>query len=88
MPQRCPDEESDRLRHAYTLPPDVFHTLHPFHMLIDAQGRVAKAGDGLLRLFPNMRSGSPIQEFFVVRRGTARALKPVCARTGGRQRVV
>ncbi|KAG2450442.1 hypothetical protein HYH02_004944 [Chlamydomonas schloesseri] len=55
---------------SFTLSPDSFYQIFPFHLLLDRSCRVVQAGAVLERLFPELREGSggvPLEEVFQMR---------------------
>ena len=51
----------------FTLAPDVFYQLFPFHLLLDEELRVVQCGAVLARLLPELaQPGATLQEHFSV----------------------
>jgi signal transduction histidine kinase len=57
---------SDRPR--FGLSPEQFVRSHPFHLVIDAAGRIAQLGRSLARLCPDLVVGAPVPPTLVARR--------------------
>ncbi|KXZ56253.1 hypothetical protein GPECTOR_1g220 [Gonium pectorale] len=54
-------------RHAFTVEPDTFYELFPFHILLDRNCTVLQTGAALARLLPGLQTGSLLEEHFLLR---------------------
>lgn len=52
----------------YSCSPEEFMALHPFHVLLDAECRVAQVGELLARLVPELQAGARVDSVLQVRR--------------------
>ncbi|EFJ47487.1 guanylyl and adenylyl cyclase family member, partial [Volvox carteri f. nagariensis] len=53
--------------HRFTVCPDTFYSLFPFHLLLDRQCFVVQAGAALMRLFPDLTAGTHLADTFQLR---------------------
>lgn len=51
----------------FTIQPELFATLHPFHLLLDKDCFIMQHGHVLKRLLPDIAPGTHISQFFTVR---------------------
>ncbi|KAG2492149.1 hypothetical protein HYH03_009640 [Edaphochlamys debaryana] len=49
------------------LEPATLYQLFPFHLVLDTEGRVVQVGRALARLYPDMRPGRLLSDFFALR---------------------
>lgn len=53
----------------FSLGGDQFYDLFPFHMVLDTELRVTQVGSAMERLFPGLRPGTHVADFFNVSAG-------------------
>ncbi|GFR47155.1 hypothetical protein Agub_g8846, partial [Astrephomene gubernaculifera] len=60
-------DEATAPKHSFTLNPDTFYNIFPFHILLDKQCCVLQTGAALARLFPEMQQGTYLGDHFQLR---------------------
>ncbi|GLC33173.1 hypothetical protein PLESTB_000362800 [Pleodorina starrii] len=59
--------QRQRQLHPFTVAPDTFYAMFPFHILMDRHCCVVQAGAALTRLFPKLTAGAPLADTFQLR---------------------
>ncbi|GLI65462.1 hypothetical protein VaNZ11_008812 [Volvox africanus] len=59
--------DPDLLQRRFTMTPETFYSLFPFHILMDRQCCIVQAGSALTRLFPELAFGAPLADIFQLR---------------------